>query len=99
MQLKIDVLPAPLGPITANSSPGRTSNETASSAVTPPNRSVTSSTASSGSAGARHHVAVGGDGQRHRRVLLDEQHADALAVELDDRVAHLLDQPWREPER
>ena len=43
MQLNSDVLPAPLGPITENSSPGRTSKLTSRSAVTPANRSVTPS--------------------------------------------------------
>jgi hypothetical protein len=47
-QLKIDVLPAPFGPITANSSPRPTVKLTPFSAVTPPNRSVRSRTSSRG---------------------------------------------------
>ena len=59
-QLNIDVLPAPLGPMTANSSPGRTSKLTSRSATTPPNVSETSSTSRSGvgetgSVGSPHH--------------------------------------------
>ena len=42
MQLKIDVLPAPLGPIIAKSSFDLTLKLTSSRAVTPPKRSVTS---------------------------------------------------------
>ncbi len=41
-QLKIEVLPAPFGPMMANSSPACTSKVTLSSAVTPPKRSATS---------------------------------------------------------
>src|SRR5215510_6501475 len=40
MQLSTLVLPAPFGPIKANSSPGATANEMPSSATRPPNRSV-----------------------------------------------------------
>ena len=47
--LKIDVLPAPLGPMMANSSPGCTENETSLIASTPPNRNPISSTTSNGS--------------------------------------------------
>ena len=46
--LKIDVLPAPFGPMIANNSPGCTSNDTPSIAVTPPKRNVMSSTLSNG---------------------------------------------------
>ena len=45
--MKIDVLPAPFGPMIANNSSGSTSNDTLSIAVTPPNLSVMSLTASS----------------------------------------------------
>ena len=48
--LKIDVFPAPLGPMMANSSPGSTVNDTSSIAITPPNRNPISSTSSNGSA-------------------------------------------------
>ena len=48
--LKIDVLPAPLGPMMANSSPGWTLNDTSSIAITPPNRNPISSTSNNGSA-------------------------------------------------
>src|SRR5207253_2062629 len=47
-QLKIDVLPAPFGPMIANSSLSLTSNVTSCSAVTPPKRSVTSRASSNG---------------------------------------------------
>src|SRR3954452_561634 len=50
--LKQVVLPAPFGPIRPRISPGRMSNETSSSATTPPNRIVTFRSASSASAGA-----------------------------------------------
>src|SRR5688500_18814431 len=39
MQLSTLVLPAPFGPIRANSSPGSTANDTPSSTVSPPKRS------------------------------------------------------------
>src|SRR5215213_4964364 len=94
MQLKIEVLPAPLGPMTANSSPGLTSNDTSSSAVTPPKRSVMSRTASTGLSDS-----IACDRERHRGVLLDQQHARALAVELDDRVADRLDEAGGKAER
>src|SRR5262245_55409135 len=42
MQLRTLVLPAPFGPIKANSSPGSTANEMPSSTTRPPNRSVRS---------------------------------------------------------
>ena len=48
IELKIDVLPAPFGPMMANSSPVSTVNETLLIASTPPKRSVISSTSSSG---------------------------------------------------
>src|SRR5262249_50727800 len=41
MQLTIEVLPAPLGPMMENSSPSFTPNETSVSARTPPKRSDT----------------------------------------------------------
>src|SRR6266850_437711 len=47
MQLSTLVLPAPFGPISASSSLGPTPNETRSSTVSPPNRRVSVSTASS----------------------------------------------------
>src|SRR3954447_1089697 len=50
--LKQVVLPAPFGPIRPRISPGRMSNDTSSSATTPPNRIVTLRRASSASAGA-----------------------------------------------
>src|ERR1039458_10114607 len=46
------VLPAPLGPITPSTSPVRTSSDTPSRAVIPPNETVTSATARSGSLGS-----------------------------------------------
>ena len=59
IELKIEVLPAPLGPMMANSSPSRTSNDTESMAVTPPKRNEMSSTCSRGCASvvlARHRI-------------------------------------------
>src|SRR4029079_232679 len=47
MQLKALVLPAPLGPISANSSAGSTANEMQSSTVRPPKRRLRLSTSSS----------------------------------------------------
>src|SRR5712691_4990469 len=47
MQLSTLVLPAPLGPISASSSPGATAKDTSSSTASPPNRSARCSTASS----------------------------------------------------
>src|SRR5262245_34541548 len=47
MQLSTLVLPAPFGPISANSSPASTANETESRTVSPPKRSVRRSSASS----------------------------------------------------
>src|SRR5262245_49823234 len=47
MQLKALVLPAPLGPISANSSPTSTASDSLSSTVRPPNRRFRSSTSSS----------------------------------------------------
>src|SRR5215470_19988733 len=44
MQLSTLVLPAPFGPIKANSSAGSTANEMPSSTTRPPNRSVSRST-------------------------------------------------------
>jgi len=41
MQLTIDVLPAPFGPMMENSSPSRIEKLTSASALTPPNNSVT----------------------------------------------------------
>src|SRR5215470_15186454 len=49
MALKQVVLPAPFGPIRPKISPRYNENATWSSATTPPKRSVTSSTSSSGS--------------------------------------------------
>src|SRR5262245_41904561 len=46
-QLSTLVLPAPFGPISANSSPGSTANEIASSTLSPPKASVRRSTSSS----------------------------------------------------
>src|SRR4051794_11342684 len=46
-QLSTLVLPAPFGPISANSSPGSTASETPSSTVRPPKRSERASIASS----------------------------------------------------
>src|SRR5262245_64553059 len=46
-QLSTLVLPAPFGPISANSSPARSVSETPSSTVRPPNRSVRRSISSS----------------------------------------------------
>jgi hypothetical protein len=46
-----------------------------------------------------HHVAVGGDRQRHVGVLLDEQDRGALLVDLDDHVPDLLHDQRREAER
>src|SRR5579859_5052023 len=48
MTLKSEVLPAPLGPMTANSSPGSTSNEASESALTPSKRTEMFDTESSG---------------------------------------------------
>src|SRR5579872_1434306 len=48
MTLNSEVLPAPLGPITANNSPGCTSNEASESALTPSKRTETFATESSG---------------------------------------------------
>src|SRR5579859_234324 len=48
MTLNSEVLPAPLGPMTAKSSPGNTSNETSESALTPSKRTETFATESSG---------------------------------------------------
>src|SRR5262245_36219115 len=47
MQLKALVLPAPLGPISANSSAGSTANDRPSSTVSPPKRRLKFSTSSS----------------------------------------------------
>src|SRR5215472_1371089 len=47
MQLKTLVLPAPFGPISANSSPAWTANDTESSTTSPPKRSVRLTTSSS----------------------------------------------------
>src|SRR5262245_48660389 len=47
MQLKALVLPAPLGPISANSSAGSTANDRPSSTVSPPKRRLRSATSSS----------------------------------------------------
>ena len=47
MQFSIEVLPAPLGPMMARTSPLRMSKETSEIAFTPPKRSETFSTASS----------------------------------------------------
>ena len=47
MTLSIEVLPAPFGPMMARISPLRISKETSLTALTPPNDSDTSSTASS----------------------------------------------------
>src|SRR3954453_1018005 len=47
MQLSTLVLPAPFGPINANSSPALTLNDTSSSTVSPPKRSVRCSISSS----------------------------------------------------
>src|SRR5258706_3351912 len=129
------VLPAPLGPISAKSSPRSTANDTSSSTVKPPKRRLRPATASSaipapaapvlldravapmrtagepeielldvGMAGqprgiavehdaaAFHHVGVIGDLQRHRGVLLDQQHGDIeLAADLDQPADQGLD--------
>ena len=45
-----------------------------------------------------HHVTMRGDGQRHRRVLLDQQDGRALLVDLDDEVADLLHQQRCQPQ-
>src|SRR5262249_53423426 len=47
MQLSTLVLPAPFGPISANSSPEETSSETSSSTVSPPKRRLSRSISSS----------------------------------------------------
>src|SRR5688572_2605572 len=47
MQLKALVLPAPLGPISANSSPASTANDRPSSTVRPPKRRLRPSTSNS----------------------------------------------------
>src|SRR5690606_39121182 len=170
-QLKIDVLPAPFGPMMANSSSCWTSKLTWDRAVTPPKRSVRSVTRSSGwaregspsvASGAAvsgpamvasvvtsrppalpapvglglaegaalgrlphpqvelpdvlvgeqlvpppvahdpavlEHVALVGDRQRHRGVLLDEEDARSLPVDVDDDVTDLLDDLGSQPER
>src|SRR5499426_3591423 len=63
MQLSTLVLPAPLGPISANSSPAGTANDTPSRTLRPPKRSVRRSTASSAipppAAAILLHVAIG----------------------------------------
>src|SRR6476620_5306814 len=51
-QLKRVVLPAPFGPISPTMRPGATENETLSSAVMPPKRTVTSATSSKACGGA-----------------------------------------------
>ena len=52
MQFSIEVLPAPLGPMIALTSPLRISKDTSEIAFTPPKRKLTFSTASSTSRGA-----------------------------------------------
>ena len=58
IELKIDVFPAPFGPMMANSSPVSTVNETLLIASTPPKRSVISSTWSNGVASVIRRSAV-----------------------------------------
>src|SRR6266481_1651012 len=64
MALRVEVLPAPLGPMIATTSPSATSSELPSTAVTLPERTARPLTSSSSILGAQ----VGLD---HRRVRLD----------------------------
>src|SRR5216684_1850661 len=142
-QLSTLVLPAPFGPINANSSPAATASETPSSTVRPPKRRVRRSIASSAipspaaailldvavaavraadateielldvgmtaqplgaavehDAAVLHHVAVVGDGERHRRALLDDEDGDAeLAPDLSEPAQQVFHHHRREPER
>src|SRR5712692_2124999 len=90
-QLSTLVLPAPFGPINANSSPAPTASETPSSTVRPPKRSVRRSISSSAipspaaaalgravehDPAVLHDVAVVGDFECDRRALLDDQDGD-----------------------
>src|SRR5215203_3014624 len=63
MQLSTLVLPAPFGPISANSSPAATANDTPSSTVSPPKRRLSAATSSSAipspAAPILFHVAIG----------------------------------------
>src|SRR3954447_3589444 len=52
MQLTIEVLPAPFGPMIENSSPARTAKLTSLKALTPRNRSVTPRASRMGGGGA-----------------------------------------------
>ena len=55
IRLKVVLLPAPLGPISATISRGRTSKETSLTAITPPNclRALSICSSASGAAAAR----------------------------------------------
>src|SRR5262245_1012777 len=99
MQLRMLVLPAPLGPIRASSSPARTENDTFSSTRSPPKASDSRSTASAASAIPAPAAAVLLDGAVAARrfagpaeieladVLVREQ-ARRWAVEHDPAVLH-----------
>src|ERR1700753_1542888 len=68
MTLNSVVLPAPLGPITPRTSPRETSSDTSSSAVMPPNATVTPRTARPGWVGSS--LASTGRGSYLSRALL-----------------------------
>src|SRR5262245_43691736 len=95
MQLSTLVLPAPFGPIRANSSPGSTAKETPSSTTRPPKRSVSPSISISAipspAAAILLHVAIAAPVARRvaEIELLDvavRQQARAIAVEHDASV-------------
>src|SRR6266850_7536322 len=99
MQLRMLVLPAPLGPIRASSSPGWTENETPSSTRSPPKASDRRSTLSAGSAIPAPAAAVlldvaiapprgAGGSQIELADVLVGQQARRRAVEHDPAVLH-----------
>ena len=78
MQLNAVVLPEPLGPISPRISPSCTSNDTAFSAVKPPNRFVSSRTFSTGAAHAprrARHRRRGGEAPRWRQRIASGEDA------------------------
>src|SRR6185503_13418747 len=86
MTLKSVVLPAPLGPMMPSSSPARTSRLTLRTAVRPPKRLVTDSSASTEAPGAH----AGGDaGDALGREAHHEDEHRAVQDEVDAREPRL----------
>src|SRR4051812_35887271 len=80
MQLTIEVLPAPFGPMMEKTSPRRTSKDTSVSARTPPKRSETCSAARMGVPVGPRSAAIGCSPDQGRDMLRCSAEAADMAV-------------------